>query len=109
MRLILGCGFRYLVDKILPHLHMGLDTSDAEGIKTTWQRSVWLVLAVTLHYIPEGLAVVVAFGANAVLKIQSILTYALAFAAGEMIYVVVEELIPKRKEKKAVQEQTLLP
>ena len=88
-----------MVDKILPHLHMGLDTSDAEGIKTTWQRSVWLVLAVTLHYIPEGLAVVVAFGANAVLKIQSILTYALAFAAGEMIYVVVEELIPEAQRE----------
>ena len=62
---LLGGGFLYLVDKILPHLHLGLDTSEAEGIKTTWQRSVLLVLAITLHNIPEGLAVGVAFGAVA--------------------------------------------
>ena len=54
---LLGGGFLYLVDKILPHLHLGLATSEAEGIKTTWQRSVLLVLAITLHNIPEGLAV----------------------------------------------------
>jgi ZIP family zinc transporter len=60
-----GGGFLYLIDKLLPHLHMGLDTSEAEGIKTKWQRSVLLVLAITLHNIPEGLAVGVAFGAAA--------------------------------------------
>ncbi len=60
-----GGGFLYLIDKLLPHLHMGLDTSQAEGIKTKWQRSVLLVLAITLHNIPEGLAVGVAFGAAA--------------------------------------------
>jgi zinc transporter, ZIP family len=161
---LLGGGFLYLVDKILPHLHLGLDTSKAEGIKTSWQRSVLLVLAITLHNIPEGLAVGVAFGAvaagvgssatlagavalaigiglqnfpegaavsiplrregfsrkkaflygqasgivepiagvlgaYAVLTIQPILPYALAFAAGAMIYVVIEELIPEAQRE----------
>lgn len=161
---LLGGGFLYLVDKVLPHLHLGLDTSEAEGIKTTWQRSVLLVLAITLHNIPEGLAVGVAFGAvaagvgtsatlagaialaigiglqnfpegaavsiplrregfsrmkaflygqasgivepiagvigaYAVIKIQPLLPYALAFAAGAMIYVVIEELIPEAQRE----------
>lgn len=161
---LLGGGFLYLVDKVLPHLHLGLDTSEAEGVKTTWQRSVLLVLAITLHNIPEGLAVGVAFGAVAagtgssatlagaialaigiglqnfpegaavsiplrregfsrtkaflygqasgivepiagvlgalaVIKIQPILPYALSFAAGAMIYVVVEELIPEAQRE----------
>lgn len=161
---LLGGGFLYLVDKLLPHLHLGLGTKDTEGIKTNWQRSVLLVLAITLHNIPEGLAVGVAFGAVAaglgssaslagavalaigiglqnfpegaavsiplrregfsrtkafiygqssgivepvagvlgafaVIKIQPILPYALAFAAGAMIYVVVEELIPEAQRE----------
>lgn len=154
-----GGAFLYAIDKTLPHLHMGFATSKAEGIKTSWQRSVLLVLAITLHNIPEGLAVGVAFGAVAyglpsaslagaialaigiglqnfpegaavaiplrregfsrkkaflygqasgivepiagvigaiaVLAMRPILPYALAFAAGAMIYVVVEELIPE--------------
>ena len=154
-----GGAFLYLVDKILPHLHMGLSTDKAEGIKTTWQRSVLLVMAITLHNIPEGLAVGVAFGALAsnpdssalagavalalgiglqnfpegaavsiplrregfsrlkafnygqlsgivepisgilgaylVLTVTPLLPYALSFAAGAMIFVVVEELIPE--------------
>ena len=154
-----GGVFLLLVDKILPHLHMGLSTDKAEGIKTTWQRSILLVLAITLHNIPEGLAVGVAFGALAntpdtgllagaialalgiglqnfpegaavsiplrregisrwkafnygqlsgivepmagvlgaylVLTITPLLPYALSFAAGAMIFVVVEELIPE--------------
>lgn len=158
-----GGAFLYLVDKLLPHLHMGLDRSQAEGIKTSWQRSVLLVLAITLHNIPEGLAVGVAFGAAAsgggsatlagavalaigiglqnfpegaavsiplrregfsrtksflygqasgivepiagvigavaVIKIKPILPYALAFAAGAMIYVVIEELIPEAQRE----------
>ena len=154
-----GAIFLFAVDKILPHLHSGLDTSKAEGIKTDWQRSILLVLAITLHNIPEGLAVGVAFGAVAsgvpsasvagavalalgiglqnfpegaavsiplrreglsrgkaflygqasgivepisgvigaiaVIAMRPMLPYALSFAAGAMIYVVVEELIPE--------------
>ncbi|MDA3866212.1 MAG: ZIP family metal transporter [Salinivirgaceae bacterium] len=154
-----GGAFLLIIDKILPHLHMGLSTDKAEGIKTPWQRSVLLVLAITLHNIPEGLAVGVAFGALAnnpdvgmlsgaialaigiglqnfpegaavsiplrregfsrlkafnygqlsgivepvagvlgaylVLTISPILPFALSFAAGAMIFVVVEELIPE--------------
>ncbi len=161
---LLGGGFLYAVDKLLPHLHMGLDRSQAEGIKTSWQRSILLVLAITLHNIPEGLAVGVAFGAAAtgnmagasvagaialaigiglqnfpegaavsiplrregmsrrkaflmgqasgivepiagvigayaVISMRPILPYALAFAAGAMIYVVIEELIPEAQRE----------
>ncbi len=157
-----GGGFLWVIDRILPHLHLGLPVSKAEGIKTSWQRSVLLVLAITLHNLPEGLAVGVAFGAvaaglpaatlpgaialaigigiqnfpeglavamplrgegmsrgrsffygqlsavvepvaavigaAAVLVMQPILPYALSFAAGAMIYVVVEELIPESQQ-----------
>lgn len=156
---ILGGAFLYLIDKTLPHLHIGLGMEKAEGIKTSWQRSILLVLAITLHNIPEGMAVGVAFGALAinpdpvalaaamalaigiglqnfpegaavsiplrregfqrlkafnygqlsgmvepvagvfgallVVLVQPLLPYALSFAAGAMIYVVVEELIPE--------------
>lgn len=61
---MVGGLFLWLMDKTLPHLHLGLDISQAEGIKTSWQRSVLLVSAITLHNIPEGLAVGVAFGAR---------------------------------------------
>ena len=57
-----GGLFLLSVDKILPHLHSGLAPSQAEGIKTTWQRSILLVLAITLHNIPEGMAVGVSAG-----------------------------------------------
>lgn len=161
---LLGGLFLFIADKTVPHLHMGLKTDQAEGIMTKWQRSILLVLAITLHNIPEGLAVGVAFGAAAggnlgtasiagavalamgigiqnfpegaavsvplrreglsrrkafmygqasgivepiagvlgafaVVKIQPILPYALAFAAGAMIYVVVEELIPEAQRE----------
>ncbi|MDQ1352100.1 MAG: zinc transporter, family, partial [Acidobacteriota bacterium] len=55
-----GGFFLWGVDKVLPHLHMGFPNSEVEGIKTGWQRSVLLVMAITLHNIPEGLAVGVA-------------------------------------------------
>lgn len=156
---LLGGLFLWVADKLLPHLHLGFPIEDAEGIKTKWQKSVLLVLAITLHNIPEGLAVGVAFGAlatnlpsaslagavalaigigiqnfpegtavsvplrreglsrlksfwygqlsgivepiagvigaAAVIWMQPILPYALSFAAGAMIYVVVEEVIPE--------------
>ena len=154
-----GGAFLWVIDKILPHLHLGLPIEEAEGISTSWRRSILLVLAITLHNFPEGLAVGVAFGAvaanlpsadlagaialaigigiqnfpegaavsvplrreglsrlksfmygqasgivepiagvlgaAAVILMQPILPYALAFAAGAMIYVVIEELIPE--------------
>ncbi|MBM2839049.1 MAG: zinc transporter, family [Deltaproteobacteria bacterium] len=52
-----GGIFLFMIDKTLPHLHMGLEMDKAEGRKTGWQRSVLLVLAITIHNIPEGLAV----------------------------------------------------
>jgi ZIP family zinc transporter len=158
-----GGIFMRLIDKVLPHLHPSLSIDKSEGIKTSWQRSTLLVLAITLHNIPEGLAVGVAFGAVAanlpsatiggavalaigigiqnfpegtavsmplrregmskgksffmgqasgmvepvagvlgalfVLKMQFILPYALCFAAGAMIFVVVEELIPESQRE----------
>jgi zinc transporter, ZIP family len=156
-----GGAFLFAVDKTLPHLHIGQPSESAEGVRTGWERSVLLVLAITLHNFPEGLAVGVAFGAAAagigdaglagaialavgiglqnfpeglavsaplrreglsrrksfmygqasgmvepvagvlgaaaVLLIQPLLPYALSFAAGAMIYVVVEELIPEAR------------
>ena len=62
---ILGGVFLRLADEYLPHLHPGLPEHKAEGVKTSWERATLLVLAITLHNIPEGLAVGVAFGAVA--------------------------------------------
>ena len=160
-----GGVFLRLLDRLLPHLHPGMKMSEAEGIHTSWRRSVLLVSAITLHNIPEGLAVGVTFGAvglgisegvpgaslgaavalaigiglqnfpegtavamplrreglsrgksffygqlsatvepvaavagaAAVLLARPILPYALAFAAGAMIFVVAEELVPEAK------------
>jgi len=77
-----GGAFLLLFDKLLPHLHLGLSIEKAEGIKTSWQRSVLLVLAITLHNIPEGLAIGVAFGALAHNPDAGILTGAIALAIG---------------------------
>lgn len=154
-----GGAFLRLVDLVLPHLHLFQPESGAEGIHTTWRRTTLLILAITLHNFPEGLAVGVAFGAVAagfpeaslasavalglgigiqnfpegmavsmplrregisrfksfwygqlsavvepvagvlgaavVFLARPVLPYALAFAAGAMIYVVVEEVIPE--------------
>ncbi|MDR3130452.1 MAG: ZIP family metal transporter [Treponema sp.] len=60
-----GGLFLRAADLLLPHLHTGHKREDAEGIRTSWRRSILLVLAVTLHNIPEGLAVGVGFGAAA--------------------------------------------
>jgi len=154
-----GALFVFALDKTLPHLHINFDPSRSEGRSTAWHRTTLLVLAITLHNIPEGLAVAVLFGgvaagipeatiggavaltigiglqnfpeglavamplrrqglsrrqsffygqlsaavepvagvigAAAVLWMRPILPYALAFAAGAMIFVVVEEVIPE--------------
>jgi len=60
-----GGIFLRITDKIIPHLHMGFLKKEAEGIKTHWQKTILLFLAITLHNIPEGLAIGVAFGALA--------------------------------------------
>ena len=77
-----GGMFLWFVDKLLPHLHIGLPVEQSEGIKTSWQRSVLLVLAITLHNIPEGLAVGVAFGAAAAGLSTSSIGAAMALAVG---------------------------
>ncbi|MGQ9555860.1 MAG: ZIP family metal transporter [Anaerolineae bacterium] len=71
-----------LVDMVLPHIHPGLSAAGTEGIHTHWQRSTLLVLAITLHNIPEGLAVGVAFGAVAAGLPQATLAGAIALAIG---------------------------
>lgn len=77
-----GGAFLLLVDKILAHLHLGLEIDKAEGIKTQWQRSILLVLAIPLHNIPEVLAVVVAFGAFAHNPDAGLLAGAVTLAIG---------------------------
>ena len=160
----LGALFLYVLDKIIPHLHIFSKRKEAEGMKTNWRKTILLVLAIALHNIPEGLAVGVAFGALAnpeltgmnevfsigaaialaigigiqnfpegfavsmplrrqgvsrwkswkwgqlsaivepifavigavvVMQVLPILPYALAFAAGAMIFIVVEEVVPE--------------
>ena len=162
-----GAFFLYLIDKIIPHLHLFSEKEEAEGIKTNWRKTILLVLAIAIHNIPEGLAVGVAFGALAnpeltgmneifsigsaialaigigiqnfpegfavsmplrrqgvsrwkswkwgqlsaivepmfavlgamiVMEILPILPYALAFAAGAMIFIVAEEVIPESQK-----------
>lgn len=156
---LLGGVFLRLVDRILPHLHIGFPPSEVEGVKTQWRGTVLMILAITMHNIPEGLAVGVAFGAvgagvpsatfpaavalaigiglqnfpeglavsmplrragmspgksfwygqlsgmvepiagiigaAAVLASRPLLPYALSFAAGAMIFVVVEQAVPE--------------
>ncbi len=166
-----GALFLYALDKFLPHLHINFKREEAEGISTNWHKTTLLVLAITLHNIPEGLAVGVLFGGAAmgfdgasigaavalaigigiqnfpegiavsmplrrqgvsrgrsfwygqlsaivepvagvvgallVIQIEPILPYALAFAAGAMIYVVVEEVIPETQRDKYTDIATL--
>ncbi len=166
---LLGALFLFALDKVMPHLHINFKETEAEGVKTQWHRTTLLVLAITLHNIPEGLAVGVVFGAAygdvemittaiilalgiaiqnfpegfavamplrregvsrrksfwygqlsaivepifgvigaaAVIYFQPILPYALAFAAGAMIYVVVEEVIPETQRDKYTDIATL--
>ena len=166
----LGILFLLILDKIIPHLHQG--SSEPEGIKSQLQKTTILVLAVTLHNVPEGMAVGVVFAgyvsgnsgltymgaivlslgiaiqnfpegaiismplraegmskgkaflygtlsgavepaaATVTIALSSVivpvLPYLLSFAAGAMIYVVVEELIPEMSEGKHSNVGTLL-
>lgn len=77
---IAGGAFLRLIDMFLPHLHIGGER--AEGPKTSWKKTVLLALAVTLHNIPEGLAVGVGFGAVAAAIPSANLSGALALALG---------------------------
>jgi ZIP family zinc transporter len=168
---LLGAFFIFGLDQFLPHLHIHQPLEKREGVKTDWNRTVLLVLAITLHNIPEGLAVGVAFGAVAeglpgadmagaialaigigiqdfpeglavaiplrrfgmsrtksflwgqlsgivepvagvlgvalVMVAQPLLPYLLAFAAGAMIYVVVEEVIPETQRDGHTDKATL--
>lgn len=166
---ILGAIFIYGVDKVMPHLHLNFREDEKEGIKTTWHRTSLLVSAITIHNVPEGLAVGVLFGAAAgapdllneaiilsiaiaiqnfpegiavsmplkregissgkswffgqasaavepvaavigavaVTTFEPLLPYALAFAAGAMIYVVIEEVVPETQRDKFTDVATL--
>ena len=161
---LLGALFLFGLDKLLPHLHLNFSEKDTEGIKTPWQKTTLLTLAITLHNIPEGLAVGVMFGGVAMgipeasiagaliltigIAIQNfpegiavamplrrmgmsrkksfiygqssalveplaavigamavgfftpVLPYALSFAAGAMIFVVIEEVVPETQQNK---------
>ena len=79
---VLGAAALSGADKVLPHLHPGLSIQQAEGPPTQLRRSVLLVLAITLHNIPEGLAVGVAFGAAALAQPEATLPAAVALAVG---------------------------
>ena len=167
----LGAMFIFLLDKVTPHLHLNFGLSETEGIKTKLHRTTLLILAITLHNIPEGLAVGVLFGAAAlgmedasisaaialaigigiqnfpegiavamplrrhgvtrfksfwygqlsaivepvagvlgalaVIYMEPVLPFALAFAAGAMIFVVVEEVIPETQRDKYTDRSTL--
>ena len=79
---LLGGAVLWIIDRLLPHLHLGFPEADIEGLPTSWKRSTLLMLAVTLHNIPEGLAVGVAFGAVASALHQVNLASAIALAVG---------------------------
>ncbi|GAB2667237.1 ZIP family metal transporter [Flavihumibacter cheonanensis] len=161
---LVGALFIFSLDKFMPHLHINFGEDESEGMKTKWHKTTLLLLAITLHNIPEGLAVGVLFGAAsigageqlipaaialafgiglqnfpegmavamplrrhgvsraksfwygqlsaivepvagvlgavAVIYMEPVLPFALAFAAGAMIYVVVEEVIPETQRDK---------
>lgn len=79
---VLGAVVLYFMDKMIPHLHMNFPKSEAEGPKTSWHRSILLVSAITMHNIPEGLAVGVAFGAAYAGLESASLASAIALAVG---------------------------
>jgi len=166
-----GALFLFALDRYLPHLHINFKRDEAEGVETSLHKTTLLVLDITLHNIPEGLAVGVLFGgvaagiegatigaavalaigigiqnfpeglavsmplrrqgvsrgrsfwygqlsaivepvagvlgAAAVLFFEPILPYALSFAAGAMIYVVIEEVVPETQRDKYTDIATL--
>ncbi|WP_425430178.1 ZIP family metal transporter [Desulfacinum hydrothermale] len=77
-----GGLFLRAVDALMPHLHLGFGMEEAEGLPTRWKRAVLLVLAITIHNIPEGLAVGVAFGAAGAGMGDADLAGAVALALG---------------------------
>lgn len=79
---LLGGVFLRGIDFILPHLHVATPAKELEGVKTSWQRTILLSLAITLHNIPEGLAVGVAFGAVAIGVESATMAGAIALAIG---------------------------
>jgi ZIP family zinc transporter len=79
---LLGAIFLRSIDMLLPHLHLEASIEDAEGLKTGWERTILLILAITLHNFPEGLAVGVAFGAAASGLPEASLAGAIALALG---------------------------
>ncbi len=79
---MLGAIVLYVMDKVIPHLHMGFPMNEREGPKTSWHRSILLISAITLHNIPEGLAVGVAFGAAYAGLESASLAGAIALAVG---------------------------
>lgn len=80
---VLAGGFAMrLIDAFLPHLHVTQPRAAAEGIATTWRRSVLLVTAITLHNLPEGLAIGVAFGGAAAGYPEATVSAAVVLALG---------------------------
>ena len=79
---ILGAVFLWLMDKVTPHLHIGYDETQAEGPKTKLKKTALIVFAITLHNIPEGLAVGVAFGSAHLIGTTEAIIGAIALAIG---------------------------
>lgn len=77
---VLGGLFLMVLDRLLPHLHIGSD--EAEGLPAHWKRTTMIVLAVTLHNIPEGMAVGLSFSVAAQDMSHGALTAAMALAIG---------------------------
>ena len=82
---VVGALFLYALDKLTPHLHINFDRSEAEGPETDWHRTTLLVLAITLHNIPEGLAVGVLFGGAAAGIEGTTIGGAVALAIAELV------------------------
>jgi ZIP family zinc transporter len=102
---LLGGAVLWIIDRLLPHLHLGFPDADIEGLPTSWKRSTLLMLAVTLHNIPEGLAVGVAFGAAASVLHQVNLASAIALAVGIGIQNFPEGMaisLPLRRERMSI-------